>query len=105
MTVGEFLASLLLDGDAKCFDCALPIAKQCTELMAAQLYSYAEPRGTSKEKLGRVAMPASIKEAAIEKVRRGEKSTLEDSLELMGYQRQQAQVIFKDRHACSAGVI
>ena len=99
MTVGELLAVLLLDGEAQCFNCAALLARQCTELMATHFYAYAEHRGARFEKLGSGSMPASIKEAAISKVWAGEQSTLEDALEMMGYHRQMAGVIFKDGHA------
>ena len=99
LTVGELVAVLLLDGEPKCHDCAIVLARQCTGLMTSQFYSYAQLRGGSFERIGTMAMAASIKETAISKVISGEKPTLEASLESMGYNRQQAGVIFKDRRA------
>ena len=90
------MPSLLLDGDAKCYECALLLVRQCTELMASHFYSYAEPRGEKLEKLNFTAMPAAIKEAAVRKVQTGEQATLENALRDMGYNRQQAWVIHKD---------
>ena len=100
MTVGELLATLLLDGETKCYECALGLARQCTTLMTINFYGYAEHRASKFEKLGSVSMPGSIKEAAIFKVASGEYSTLEDALQTMGYNRQMAGVIFKDRQIC-----
>ena len=96
LTVGELVAALLLDGDPQGYDCALVLIRQCTQWMASHFYSYAQPRGAAYEKLGSAAMPASIKEAAVNKVRSGEKGTLEDALESMGYNRKLAASIFKD---------
>ena len=66
--------------------CAFLVVRQCAGLLSSHLFCYAEQRATQHEKLSRgVHMPASVKEAAIEKVTSGEFATLERALENMGY--------------------
>ena len=67
--------------------------------MAENLYQYAVPRGDAQEreiiKSGK-KLHGSVKEAAVNLVRSGEKATLEDALEHMGYSRKVAHRIFED---------
>ena len=96
MTVGELVVSLLLDGDTSCHACSLMLIRQCAQHFTASFYVYAAPRASAYEKLGGTTLPASIKEAAVNKVVSGEKATLEDAVEGMGYTRKCAATIFLD---------
>ena len=98
MTIGELIVSLLLDGDVTCYDCSLMLIRQCLQLFTQHFYAYAQPRAskTSDGRLVNTAMAASIKEAAVFMVSSGEKATLEDAVEELGFNRQQARPIFAD---------